>query len=333
MRVATQYARSPSLRSTGLAPAIRPRLTAARPIGNQAMLRRAPCDDAKTCAKPITGDPETFIGSVEGVESARRDVQNKAAPGSPEAKLKGRNGERAVSLENILKAHGIPLGPEMAGFFLDSGMKADEDGAATGPCGGFPGGIPGVPPVPADKFCTQLPSETVDQAKALDGKTPLSEKEKKDVASLLALGVHEMRHAAFDKVQKDPDKTKRTIKDETDCALDTPVGSVTVELLLSEITAETSEFPVYYKNLAGLEHHTPSLIKEERDIAIGSGESILGAIKKLRCQCPCPSVENLVVNTVNQTIAGWPPDQTLAYLQAMTRIMPSYWPKSLQRKE
>jgi hypothetical protein len=310
-----------------------PRLSLARPIGNQAMLRRTPCDDAKTCAKPITGDPDAFIGSVEGVESARRDTQSKAAPGSEAAKLKGRHGERATNLENILKAHGIPLGPEMAGFFLDSGMSADEDGAATGPCSGFPNGPPGAPPVPADKFCTQLPPQTVDQAKALDGKMPLSEKEKKDVAWLVAMGVHEMRHASFDKVQTDPDLSKRTIKDEAGCALDDKVGGVTVELLLSEITAETSEFPVYYKNLVGMEHHTPSLIKEERDIAIGSGESILGAIKKLRCQCPCASVENLVVNTVNQTIAGWPADQKLAYLQAMTRIMPSYWPKSLQRKE
>ncbi|HEY1878501.1 MAG TPA: hypothetical protein VGG68_01065, partial [Caulobacteraceae bacterium] len=190
-----------------------------------------------------------------------------------------------------------------------------------------------TPPAPADKFCTQMPPETVDKAKAIDGKgkTPLSEAEKKDLAWILSTGVHEMEHAAFDKVQNDPGA--RTIGPEGGCTLDTPAGVSTVEGMLTEIAAETAEFSVYFQNLAGEKAHTKSLLNEERMIGYKGDESILGAIKKLRCACSCTAVDSFVVQTVNPIISAWPEPQKLAYLQAMTRILPSYWPKSLQRKE
>ena len=333
MPAATYAVRSSGQRAPGPTPAMRriPRITPARPIGNQALLRRTPCDSCPA-GTAIAGDPEQFGKDMDVVEAARGAAQKAAPPSSAAAKLGARNGERATNFENILKAHGVPLGAEMAGFFVNSSMStADGEGGATDHCSDFPGGAPAG--AAATKFCTQLPPETVDGAKTLDGKSPLSEAEKAQVAEILRVGVHEMAHAKFDKVQTDPDKAKRTIKDQTDCALDTKIGDSSVEGLLSEIVAETSEFPVFFQNIAKQKARTTALIGEERFMAFTGSESILGAIKKLRCNCPCASVETLVVNTVNEVTKGWPPDQLLAFLQAMTRILPSYWPKTLQRKE
>src|SRR5262249_2584970 len=141
--------------------------------------------------------------------TAREDVANKsssnaaaqaAAPsGSAQAARAARLGERAVHLEGLLKTHGIPLVPEIAGFFVDPAQPPDF--LATTKCSFFRGGAPGRPAAPADKFCGIVPVEIEDEAKTLDVTTPLSDKQRSHVASLLAVASHEMQHDTFDKAR------------------------------------------------------------------------------------------------------------------------------------
>ena len=145
-----------------------------------------------------------------------------------------------------------------------------------------------------------------------------------------------MQHATFDQVQTDA--TKRTTSPEADCSLDTkipfpdPAHPTGVETLLSEISAETSEFPVYFKNIANQANPGHALEDAERRLARDPGESLQGAMQMLKCGCSCATAEKFATQAVNFTIVGWPADQTLAYLKAMTHIMPSDWPAALQRK-
>jgi hypothetical protein len=284
------------------------------------MLRRQPAPD----------DPTKLGEGFVAKEIAREKAIAAAKPGSALAKLGARNGERALSFENILKAHKIELGPKVVGFFLNSAMSiADGVGANTASCSHFPGRNPTHPAVGPDKFCIQLPPETVDLAKKLDGKRDLSEEEKADIAEILRVGVHEMEHAAFDTVQED--KRTQTIGGEKTCDLFTKIGRSTVEGLLSEIAAETSEYPVFYKNLAGLKDAKTALTDEESLVAFRGAESIAGAIQKLKTQCSAASVDSLVTQTIFEVVRDWPQNQKSAFFQAMTSLIHDDWPWMLRR--
>lgn len=298
--------------------------------GSDTSLRRVPCRSAAECAVRTSGDPGTFSGDARRAEVSRAARLAAALPGSPDAILKARIGERATHFEHLLALNGIPLKPDVSGFFVNSNMDPDLVDAQTNRCRLFPGGSPGAPAAPADKFCVQIPAETEDLARSLDIAGPLSEPQKAKLANILATGVHEMQHATFNQAQEN--LGTRTIGPEPDCNLDTVIGPVNVKFLLSEISAETSEFPVYFNNVANQANRTQALFAEERNQALNSGESLQGAIRTLKCGCSCATSDTLAIKAVNAIIAGWPADQTLAFLQAMTRIMPSDWPKALHRK-
>ena len=219
----------------------------------------------------------------------------------------------------MLATHGIPLRPEVAAFLVNSHIDPNVSGAETSKCA-----------TPPDKFCVQIPAETEDQAATIDIFGPLSEPQSELAAQLISLGVHEMQHAAFDNVQGDP--AARTIGPEKDCNLDTPIPpSSTVEGLLSEVSAETSEFPVFFQNIAGAGNAPQALEVEEQNQAFNPGESLLGAIQKLQCGCSCASVDSFVTKTVNMTTASWPPAQKLAFLNTMTKRIPGVWPVALHK--
>jgi hypothetical protein len=224
----------------------------------------------------------------------------------------------------------------VAGFFVNPDL--DDPGAAgaqTPKCKFFPGGSPGKPPAPADKRCVQVPAEMEDTAKGLDIVAPLSAGQRDDLADILATGIHEMQHAAFDTAQGDEGPVAtRTIAAALDCNLDTIVTppNFTVEFFLSEISAITSEFPVFFENIAKSPHAVQNLDTEERRQAFDPDEGLVGAIKGMQCVCSCATVESFVTQTVNLTTASWAPATRTAFLKAMTGWMPSFWPKALQLK-
>jgi hypothetical protein len=290
--------------------------------GAAPLVQRTPCRTAAQCASAPAGDPATFDEKADKDEAARGAALAAAPPGSKEAALEARMGQRAVHFEHVLATHGIPLRPEVAAFLVNPHIDPKVSGAETSRCA-----------TPPDKFCCQVPAETEDDAATIDIFGPLSEPQSELAAQLIGIGVHEMQHAAFDAVQQDP--KARTIGAEKDCDLDTkiPPGS-TVEGLLSEVSAETSEFPVFFQNIAGAGNAAQALEVEEQNQAFNPGESLLGAIQKLQCGCSCGSVDSFVTKTVNATTAGWPPDQTLAFLKTMTRrirSVPAAWPRALHK--
>ena len=307
--------------------------------GTTQYLRRVPCRSAAQCAAPAPGDPGTASTNVEK-ERQDRDAALAAAPlGSAAAAKKARLGERAAHLENLLIGHGSPLRPEVAGFFVDPARPANWLGTAQ--CQYFPGGSPGTPPMPADKFCVQVPAEVEDRAKSIDINTPLSDKQREDLAALLAIGSHEMQHASFDnanigrspapiaEMAMGPGRGPRA-----DCTLDMMIGpDASVGNLLSEISALTSEFPIFFKNIAQQKNPEAALESHERFNAITSQESMSGAITRLQCGCSCALADDLVFSTVMSTMASWSGDERLAFLRTMTRMIPGLWPKNLQLPE
>jgi hypothetical protein len=301
--------------------------------GARASLRRAPCRSTAQCATQSAGDPAQFSPVSEASQTAR-EAANAAAPaGSQGAQLSARMGERAIHTENLLKNNGIPLRAEVAGFFVNSNIDPKVTGAQTNQCQFFPGGSPGVPPTPPDKMCIQIPAEMEDTAKGLDIVGPLSTAQRDTLAEeILSTGIHEMQHATFDTVQEDPGT--RTIAAAADCSLDTIVKqpNFDVEFFLSEISAITAEFPVFFENLANSPHKIQNLDTEERRQAFDPNEGLVGAIKGMQCACSCPTVESFVTHTVNLTTAAWAPATKTAFLKAMTGWMPSFWPKALQQK-
>ncbi len=64
-------------------------------------------------------------------------------------------------------------------------------------------------------------------------------------------------------------------------------------------------------------------------MALNRFEGLRGLIQALQCACSCDTTDSLIAQTVDATTTGWPPAQRRKLLQAMSRIMPSWWPQRL----
>jgi hypothetical protein len=233
-----------------------------------------------------------------------------------------------------LSANGIALLPEVFGFFINPAIGTSA-GAQKSKCSDFP--APGPVGAPPDKNCIQVPAELEDEAGALvaAGPTAASPERKRQLLELLRISMHEMEHAHFDDTQA------AMIAGAADCNLSTEVfhgpttgSSYSVKFYLSELAAITSEFEVYFQNLArnSGEVERQALETEEQQQAFNQDESLLGIIRALQCVCSCATVDSFVTQTVNLATATWPPDQTLAFLKTMTLRIPGVWPSTLKRR-
>jgi hypothetical protein len=175
---------------------------------------------------------------------------------------------------------------------------------------------------------------TEDKAKAISAKTPAarSASDKQFTVDLSAIIKHEGQHATFNA------GASGIITETADCKLDTvvtfPEGTDTVRHLLSEMSAEISEFDVYFRN-RNASPGKPSqfaLETEEHNIATRSGESLLGAIKSLQCACECSTVDAFTKQVFENIATAWTADEKTEFQKAMTGFMPSFWPKALQKK-
>lgn len=334
MRAAAYAIRSLTAVPRAGAPApTRRHIASDRPVGNQAMLRRTPCKSVEVC-KDIKGDPSQFAAEAEKKIAARAEALKNAPPGSFEEQDRQRAGQRATHWESVLKAHKIDFTSQVRGFFINPAMDGVA-GAATDDCADFPGGTPIVPIAKGDK-CVQLPARSEDKAAQVDKPGPLNPDEAALVDKILRIGAHEPQHVAFDKAQKDKTKqinpaedekdpqTQKRQTDEPDC------DKNSADYLLSEMSAAIAEFPVTFKNLAKQPDQAQATEATANNIATRSGESIHGAITKLKCSCNCQRVDDMVVKTVEFSTKGWPPDQKDAFLKAMTRLVPADWPQPLQ---
>jgi hypothetical protein len=147
--------------------------------------------------------------------------------------------------------------------------------------------------------------------------------------------IHEGQHAHFDA------NASSVVPAAADCSLSTLVfhGSTSgadfdVEFYLSEMSAIIAEFtPIFKNNQSAPSSETQAaLIDEERSAALNKDESLKGIISALKCVCSCGTVDTFTEKVFNDATSTWAAAQKTEFQKAMTRIMPSVWPKSLQKK-
>lgn len=283
-------------------------------------VQRKPCRSPAECAKPIQGGPGQFSVKEDAAQAAL-----KAAPTPCQAKPRHKDPATNITALVLGSGLGVAIAPQVHGIFIDKCL-AGADGQAQA-CKDFAGGAPtGAPP---DQLCVSIPEAYETRAQALQAKPhPLSGADRQQEAYLSALIQHESQHARFD-------AAAAAIVPPADCNLKTPVPDGTdVEFQLSEMSAGMAEFDIFFKSQEAAPS-TPSfwrLQKAEHDIAIRSSENILGAIKTLQCACACDTVADFTVKVFNDASSSWTPEEKTEFQKAMTDFLPSFWPKSLQKK-
>jgi hypothetical protein len=294
------------------------------------------CRSGSQCAHPAFGSAGFFGPTVEAESEANAVASGGVAPvtGGPTSCTKPRHGERAKNFEKLAANANLgvgPLPPNLAGFFINACLSVN-DGGSNGACTDFPGGAPAG--TTATQSCVQIHASDEDTAtRLLAAPRPLNEADRKLFLWNVASVPHESQHNLFD---AHASTVVSADVPGADCHLDTvvPSSGLKVEAFLSEISAETREFDVYY-----LDHKKSggwALQTEEHDISVRGDENILGNIKDIQCVCKCETTAKFVEQVFNDAAAAWTaPDKDAEkkeFNMAMTDFMPSFWPKSLQVK-
>lgn len=287
-----------------------------------ASVQRTPCRSPAQCAAPIAGAPGQFSVTEDAAQAAL-----KAAATPCQAKPRHKDPATNIKALALGSGLGVAIPPQVHGIFIDKCL-ASADGQ-TQKCAQFAGGAPtGAPP---DQLCVSVTEADENRAQALQAKPhPLSGADRQKEAELSALIQHESQHARFDTA------AAAIVPAAADCNLATAVPDGTdVEFQLSEMSAGMAEFDIYFKNqkAAPTRASVFRMQTAEHDIATRGGESILGAIKTLQCACACNTVDTFTVKVFNDASSSWTAEEKTEFQKAMTGFMPSFWPKSLQKKK
>ena len=302
-------------------------------------VRRVPCRSAAQCAAPTAGDTAAFVTGIAPVQSAASAAMAAAPAASPLAAQRALIGAPTPNIDALMAASGMTRRFEVFGIFQSPRIEGNA-GGQTNVCSVFPNESPAGAAIRADpgaagKACIEVPPSIEAQAGTLLGVTPPgTATQRADRARILGMLAHEMEHAHFNLT------TSATITPTADCNLDTIVRTnpdfptfdhFRVRFFLSEIAGISNQFPTFFDNFIANDNPVDHrlLFDEERNEAFNSQEGIVGVIQGLQCVCSCASVNSLVTQTINVATSAWTPRQRLAFLRAMTRIMPSYWPPAL----
>jgi hypothetical protein len=122
-----------------------------------------------------------------------------------------------------------------------------------------------------------------------------------------------------------------------DCDLETtvqPSGAADVKYYLSEMSAELAEFHVLFRHtqISPGKVSAFTMEKAEPEIIMRRGESILGILKALRCTCVCDTVTAFTEKVFGDVSKSWTDEEKGVVQKALTDFIPSFWPKSLQKK-
>jgi hypothetical protein len=292
------------------------------------------CRTGAECSAPIPGDT-----GRNSEEAAKQEAAKKiASGGSPTDKdplcKAPRHKERAVNLRKLAEQNGASLPSNFAGIFINGCLEDISDGELVR-CSEMSGGAPvGAGP---DQFCIGVSTRREDEAAALLKKNPKTDKENNRATDITSIVIHEVQHAKFE------EKAGTIVLPGADCnlktviyhsALPAPTGTdSTVSDYLSEISAEIAEFAPYFKANkdrpgTGAAQHMED---EETNVVDSKGESIRGDITALQCKCECATVDKWVESTFKDATGAWAPAQKDEFQRAMTKRMPTVWPKSLQK--
>jgi Domain of unknown function (DUF4157) len=285
-------------------------------------LQRA-CRSAAQCSAPTQGNP----GQV-GVTAAAEQAVLESGPDPCQAKARHKGPATNVTALVTGAGLGVTIPPEVHGIFINACLPESIESQRTD-CGDFPGGAPTG--APAAKSCVGVRASDEDAAKAILAKPVPSAADKATVLGLASTIKHESQHASFNAA------ASGVVPPAADCNLGTvvhfPGGTDTVKHLLSEMSAETAEFDVFFRNTKSSPGKVSAwaMQTEEHDIASRSGENILGIIKTLQCACACDTVDTFTEKVFNNVATSWTTDEKTEFQKAMTGFIPSFWPKSLHK--
>jgi hypothetical protein len=294
------------------------------------------CDKGAACAAPIKGDSGRFGEKTELEAEAERKKTppppgGAPPPGTPTPCNNPRHRTPATSYTTMASGAGASIPPEVSGIFIDACMPPSAGGYKTD-CASFPDGTP--PGADSAKDCIAIAAADEDTAAAILAKPKRSAQDNETVLESARVVTHEAQHTHFDA------NATALVPAAADCNLNTvvfhgpspaPSGlDYTVEFYLSEISAEIAEFAPFFQKFKATGSNL-SMNLEEQSVTIDPGENILGDIKALRCKCECDTVGKFVGQVFADATKSWPPAQTLEFQRAMTRRIPSFWPKALQK--
>jgi hypothetical protein len=305
-------------------------IAAIAPTAQAALVQRA-CRSPAQCATASTGDAAGFGADVEAQEEALALASGGTVPaaGGPASCLLPRHGQRATHFEALATGAGLgaSFAPNTDGYFINACLAAD-DGALNTTCGNFRGGAPAG--TQASHTCVQVHAADEDLAQRLQAQPrPLGDADLRRFLWIVSTVTHESQHNIFDA------NPAAIVPAAADCNVNSPVPSGgTVEERLSEISAETAEFHVYFRNaqLSPSASARNALASEEHDIASRGGENILGNIRSLQCACNCDTVDRFVEQVFAQASTSWTADEQLEFKRGMTDFIPGFWPRSLQAR-
>lgn len=299
-------------------------------------VRRAPCRSPSQCAVATPGDTGRFTERAAAQQAATARGLGAAPPGSAEATLPGRSGQRATDIEALLSANSVPLQPETLGFFINAAIGASS-GAQPYKCRNFPGARP------PGRACRRLAHQMVRPSfRRIGGPGRLTASPRTIRGGKDTDSQHHCHRYARNAARSFPIPGVGAIVPTADCDVNTAVfhgpttgNDFTVGFYLGEISAIASEFHLYYQNAA----RTPgtaaqaALELEAQQQAFNPGESLRGCIAGLQCACSCATVESLTQQTVDASTGAWPADQKEAFFEGdETQKIPGLWPKALHRK-
>ena len=237
---------------------------------------------------------------------------------SPARQVASGHTGRARQLERILEAEFPGQLANVHGIFLDQDMSSGT-AAFVDACANM---VPPVP-APAGKKCVFVPAALNQQAlRFRQGRATVGGRSRENwhVDTLQTL-VHEIQHVSFDAA-----------------GLGQPAGVAAaacaradVEFELSELAAIMSEFPVAFRAIpaaAPAGHPARTRLTNWFNHAISNpGESIEGALTKMRCSCDCAEVDAFVKQTFAFVSASWTvPEKTAFNTVLRDPVRGLHWP-------
>ena len=300
------------------------------------IIQKVPCLAGAVCTLN-TATPGEFSSDEEAAEAPARAAIAAAPPAAVTASGHGR---RAVNIEAIVNSYRgtyeFPAAPSILGIFVDNALSEDT-GAMITDCALFAASVPGLACgtkthliVTHSEIETQAatyltaPSGTVIPLGPASWGTSFVRSNW--LIELLRMMRHETQHRVFDAAVD-----AGAVANAGACTMTTilPSGE-NVAFDLSEISSILSDIQVIEKGFRrgrlSAAMHTNELNSFRDFVNAVSGESVIGAIKDIKCKCNCADANQLLINAFNFTTSGWSRDDKRNLNALLQTELGALWP-------